>query len=70
MDMMGFRNGQLLSMELSTLVESAWTSKYHERWDRIQAEGGLRAYLEDRDGPFLPEPFGPRSKMTSFEKKA
>ncbi len=69
MDAMGFRNGQMLAMELSTLVESSW-GKENERWDKIQAEGGLRAYLEDRDGPFLPEPFGPRSKMTSFKARA
>ncbi len=69
MDMMGYRNAQMLAMELSTLVETSWTSKYHERWDQIAQEKGLRGYLEDRDAPFLPEPFGPRSTMTSFEKK-
>ncbi len=68
MDAMGYRNAQLLSMELSTIVETSWT-KANERWDKIAAEGGLRAYLEDRDGPFLPEPFGPRANMTSFPKR-
>ncbi len=68
MDMMGFRNAQMLAMEISTLVESSW-GNMNERWDAIQAEKGLRGYLEDRDGPFLPEPFGPRSKMTDFTKK-
>ncbi len=61
MDAMGFRNAQQLCIEIATLVETSWTSA-NERWDRIMAEGGLRAYLEDRDGPFRPEPFGPRSK--------
>jgi enoyl-CoA hydratase/carnithine racemase len=26
-----------------------------------RAEGGIRAFLDARDGPFLPEPFGPKS---------
>jgi enoyl-CoA hydratase/carnithine racemase len=69
MDAMGYRNGQMMAMELSTMVESSWTAKHHERWDRIAQEGGLRAYLEDRDAPFLPEPFGPRSTMTEFPKR-
>ncbi len=67
MDMMGFRNAQMLAMELSTLVETSWT-KSHQRWDELAAKGGLKAYLQDRDGPFLPEPFGPRSTMTSWDE--
>jgi hypothetical protein len=27
-----------------------------------QKEGGMKGYLEARDGKFLPEPFGPKSK--------
>jgi enoyl-CoA hydratase/carnithine racemase len=67
MDAMGFRNAQAMCIEIATLVETSWT-KANERWDGIMAEKGLRAYLEDRDGPFLPEPFGPRSKMAIFQR--
>jgi hypothetical protein len=28
-------------------------------------DGGLRAFLEARDGGFLPEPFGPKSRPAS-----
>lgn len=29
--------------------------------EEARQQGGLRAFLEARDGPFIPEPFGPRS---------
>lgn len=29
---------------------------------QMQREGGLRALLKGRDGPFLPEPYGPKSR--------
>jgi enoyl-CoA hydratase len=32
-----------------------------ERLLEAQRNGGMRAYLDERDGPFLPEPFGPKS---------
>ena len=70
MDMMGFRNAQMMAVEISSMVETSWLDAYHARWDKLQEEGGLKAFLEDRDAPYLPEPFGPRSKMTSFERKS
>ena len=30
--------------------------------DETRATQGTKAYLQMRDGPFQPEPFGPRSK--------
>jgi hypothetical protein len=30
--------------------------------DDARANKGIREYLQMRDGPFQPEPFGPRSK--------
>lgn len=29
---------------------------------QLQREGGLRSFLTGRDGPFLPEPYGPKSQ--------
>lgn len=34
----------------------------------LQREGGLRALLKERDGKFLPEPYGPRSATASRRK--
>ena len=33
-----------------------------QRLFEAQRTGGLKAYLEARDGPFHPEPMGPKSK--------
>ena len=33
--------------------------------DDARANKGIREYLQMRDGPFQPEPFGPRSKKRS-----
>ena len=33
-----------------------------------QKERGMRGYLEERDNKFLPEPFGPKSKLKKKEK--
>ena len=33
-----------------------------EYLDDARANKGIREYLQLRDGPFQPEPFGPRSK--------
>ena len=30
--------------------------------EEARETGGMRAFLQERDGPFLPEPFGPRSR--------
>ena len=47
----------------STLGAMAHTSHNEERQRLLdlQTSGGLKAYLEARDGPFQPEPMGPRS---------
>jgi enoyl-CoA hydratase/carnithine racemase len=56
----GLRSGMLLNGALSAL---AHTSHQPVRDDLFAAmrEGGMRAFLDKRDTPFRPEPFGPRS---------
>lgn len=57
----GLYSGMLLNGALSSL---AHTSHLPMRDDLFAAtrEGGMRAFLDKRDAPFQPEPFGPRSK--------
>jgi enoyl-CoA hydratase/carnithine racemase len=58
----GVLNGVLLSGPLSTIVQASIGGP---RWDELhhaQEVGGMRGFLDARDGPFLPEPFGPKSK--------
>jgi enoyl-CoA hydratase len=51
----------LLEGALSALVHSSHNED-RERLFEAQRSKGLKAYLELRDGPFQPEPMGPRSK--------
>jgi enoyl-CoA hydratase/carnithine racemase len=57
---MGVGAGMLANIPLSVLAHSSFNS---DRGDLLQAmqQGGLRAFLEARDGKFAPEPFGPKS---------
>jgi enoyl-CoA hydratase/carnithine racemase len=57
----GLYNGMLLNGALSAL---AHTSHLPMRDDLLAAmrQGGMRAFLDKRDAPFRPEPFGPKSK--------
>ncbi len=57
----GLYSGMLLNGALSAL---AHTSHLPMRGDLLAAmgQGGMRAFLDKRDAPFRPEPFGPKSK--------
>jgi enoyl-CoA hydratase/carnithine racemase len=58
---MGVGAGMLMSVPLSNLAHASFNS---HRADLLKAmqEGGLKAFLEARDGGFIPEPGGPRSR--------
>jgi enoyl-CoA hydratase len=58
----GVHSALLLEGALSALAHSSH-SEERERLFEAQRKGGLKAYLELRDGPFHPEPMGPRSKQ-------
>jgi enoyl-CoA hydratase/carnithine racemase len=57
----GLHAALLLEGTLGALAHSSH-SEDRERLFEAQRQGGLKAYLEMRDGPFQPEPMGPRSK--------
>ncbi|HLQ91328.1 MAG TPA: enoyl-CoA hydratase/isomerase family protein [Xanthobacteraceae bacterium] len=57
----GLHAGLLLEGTLSALVHSSHSDERQRLLD-IQAAQGTKSYLEARDGPFQPEPMGPRSK--------
>ncbi len=56
----GIAAGMLMNGPLSALAHSSHGPE-RERLLEAQRQGGMRAFLEARDGPFQPEPFGPRS---------
>jgi enoyl-CoA hydratase/carnithine racemase len=62
LEMMGLRNALTLNDELSALVQSSQREDFKRHLVEAQNEGGMRAFLQRRDGPFQPEPFGPRSQ--------
>jgi enoyl-CoA hydratase/carnithine racemase len=57
----GVHAALLLEGALSALAHSSH-SEDREKLFEAQRSKGLKAYLELRDGPFQPEPMGPRSK--------
>ncbi len=46
----------------STLAHSSHGSERQAMYE-AQKERGMKGFLEVRDGKFLPEPFGPKSKL-------
>ncbi|HLG71298.1 MAG TPA: enoyl-CoA hydratase/isomerase family protein [Chloroflexota bacterium] len=61
---MGLGSAMLLNGPLSALAHGSFNTQRAELM-QLLATGGLRAFLEARDGPFYPEPFGPKSKPKS-----
>ena len=62
LNMMGLRNALLHNNELKAMAHLSRSLEFFEPLDRAQRSGGLREFLQMRDGPFQPEPFGPRSE--------
>lgn len=62
LEAMGLRSALNVNAFLSTLVEASNDGPDVEHLEQARQEGGFRAFLEARDSPFLPEPFGPRSR--------
>ena len=56
----GLHAGLLVEGALGTLAHASH-NEYREELYNIQRTQGIKAYLDKRDGPFQPEPMGPRS---------
>jgi len=56
----GVYSGLLLEGSLGTLAHASH-NEFREQLLEAQRTGGTKAYLDMRDGPFQPEPMGPRS---------
>ena len=65
----GLYSGLLLEGALGALAHSSHNEYRQALFDKQQSEG-LKAYLEMRDGPFQPEPMGPRSAKGRAERAA
>jgi hypothetical protein len=65
----GVYSGLLLEGALGALAHSSH-NEFREQLFKAQREHGLKAYLDMRDGPFQPEPMGPRSAKGRQKKAA
>ncbi len=61
LEMMGLRNALILNGELSAFAHASKREDVMRPLDEARESGGMRGFLTVRDGPFQPEPFGPRS---------
>jgi enoyl-CoA hydratase/carnithine racemase len=61
LEAMGLRNGLEVGGFISASVHSMTDAEEVEDLYATQKADGLRAFLQQRDGPFIPEPGGPRS---------
>jgi len=65
LQMMGLRDALLLDNQLSVPAHVLLREEYRKPLDDARANDGIRKYLQLRDGPFQPEPFGPRSQKST-----
>lgn len=63
----GLHSGLLMEGVLGTLAHASH-NEFREELYEIQRTQGTKAYLERRDGPFQPEPMGPRSAKGRAER--
>ncbi|MBI2857126.1 MAG: enoyl-CoA hydratase/isomerase family protein [Chloroflexi bacterium] len=59
---MGLRSALSLNAELNSMVHVSKREEFQRPLEEAMERGGLREFLQKRDGPFSPEPFGPRSR--------
>jgi enoyl-CoA hydratase/carnithine racemase len=62
MEMMGLRKAWTLNAELAAMARLSKREEFNKRLEEAKKKGGLKAFLEERDKAFQPEPFGPRSR--------
>ncbi len=61
-EMMGLEKAWSLNAELSAMSRIAKREEFARPLAEARKRGGLKAFVARRDGPFQPEPMGPRSK--------
>ncbi len=62
LEMMGLQKAWILNAELAAMARLSKREEFNRHLEEAKKRGGLGAFLEARDNPFRPEPFGPRSK--------
>jgi enoyl-CoA hydratase/carnithine racemase len=62
LEMMGLRKAWTLNAELAPMARLSRREEFNKRLDEAKKKGGVKAFIEERDRPFQPEPFGPKGK--------
>src|SRR6266542_3322752 len=62
LQMMGLRDALRMDETLSIPAHMMLNEEFRRPLDEARATQGTKAYLQMRDGPFQPEPFGPRAR--------
>ncbi len=63
----GLYSGLLMEGTLGALAQASHND-YREKLFEVHRKEGVKAYLDLRDGPFQPEPMGPRSAKARAQK--
>src|SRR6266511_1847795 len=62
LQMMGLRDALRMDKQMSAPAHVMLREELRKPLDDARANKGIREYLQMRDGPFQPEPFGPRAR--------
>ena len=62
LEMMGLRKAWMINSELAAMARLTKREEFNKPLEEAKKKGGLEAFLQERDRPFQPEPFGPRAK--------
>jgi len=62
LEMMGLRKAWTLNSELAAMARLTKREEFNKRLEDAKKKSGLAAFLQERDRPFQPEPFGPKAK--------
>jgi enoyl-CoA hydratase/carnithine racemase len=62
MEMMGLRKAWTLNAELASMARLSKREQFNKHLEEAKKKGGVKAFVEERDKPFQPEPFGPNAK--------
>jgi enoyl-CoA hydratase/carnithine racemase len=62
LEMMGLRKAWTLNAELAAMARLTKREEFNKHLEEAKKKGGVKAFVQERDGPFQPEPFGPRAQ--------
>jgi enoyl-CoA hydratase/carnithine racemase len=62
LEMMGLRKAWTLNAELAAMAQLSRREEFSKHLEDAKKRGGVKAFVEERDRPFQPEPFGPNAR--------